>query len=365
MNRKVNKICVTNFTKIGNFRPLFPVKLVFVKKYLWGLPLILLAAFALFGKSALFRFLATTERVDTDLLVIEGWTDREGLARAAEEISAFGYQRVIVASLVYPFDSTYAYEVSNTGGLVFDLSLSSPSDDSITIYAASNDLHGIPAHFKLWVNDSLVGETYTQASLAPYSFALPDTTPVRTVTVDFDNDGLEKGVGDRDLIVESVRLGGHTFYARMPNVRYDLGAIDGLKLRRTDPRSEADWAMDILRSHGVPDSIMMSVAAPLTRYDKTFATARAVRDWLARQGSLPLALNLFSESAHARRSQLLFRKAMGDQTRVGVISVPRKEVRADNWWQHRSSASYTLWQVVKYVYARLFFWPDTASSSSD
>lgn len=332
-----------------------------MKKYFFWAILAIFVLFVLFGKSALFQFLATTERADTDLLVIEGWTDREGLALAAEEIKAFGYQQVIVASLVYPFDSTQAYEVSNTGGLVFDLSQQDNSihSDSITVYAASHDLKGIPAHFKLWVNDSLIGETYTSERLAPYSFAIPHNDSIGSVTIEFDNDGFEKGVGDRDLEVQSIHVGGKTFYARMPNVRYDLGAIDGLKLRRTDPRSEADWAVDILRQHGVPDSIMVSVAAPLTRYDKTFATAMAVSDWLDQQPEpTPLAINLFSESAHARRSRLLFRKALGDQIQVGVISVPKEEIDAENWWKQRSSASYTLWQIAKYVYARLFFWPD-------
>ena len=338
-----------------------------MKKYLPWLPALVLIALVLLGKSALFRFLAPTERVDTNLLVIEGWTNREGLMQAAEEIKTFGYRRVIVASLVYPFDSTHAYEVSNVGGLVFEFSEHSPLlSDSITVQAASNNLNSIPAHFRLLVNDSLIGETYTRESLAPYSFALPDTTAVRTVTIDFDNDGWEPGGGDRDLIVQSVHLGGQTFYVRMPNVRYDLGAIDGKKLRRTDPRSEADWAIDILRNHGVPDSIMVSVAAPLTRYDKTFATAMAVRDWLARQpGPPPLTLNVYSESAHARRSRLLFRKALGPQMRVGIIAATRKKVRADSWWKQRESASFTLGQIAKYVYARWFFWPNTENDRED
>ena len=351
-----------NFTESSNFRPYCRAKLTFVQKYFLWLIVVLPIGFILFGKSAMFRFLATTDRVDTNLLVVEGWTNREGLAQAAEEIRTFGYRRVILASLVYPFDSTYEYEVGSEGGLVFDVSQlgAPPGSDSITVYAGSNNLNGIPAHFKLWLNDSLlVGETYTAEPLAPYSFVLPDTVTVRTVTLDFDNDEWEEGGGDRDLIVQSIRLGGKTFYARMPNVRYDRGAIDGRKLRRTDPRSEAEWAMNVLRRHGVPDSIMVSVAAPLTQYDKTFATAMAVRDWLDQQANTaPLAINLFSESAHARRSRLLFQKALGPSTKVGVIAATRKEVSADSWWKQRDSATYTVWQIAKYVYARLFFWPE-------
>ena len=339
-----------------------------MKKYLILLIVIPIAGVVLFGKSALFRFLAPTERVDTNVLVIEGWTDREGLAQAVAEVETFGYQQVIVASLAYPFDSTHAYQVSGIGGLTFDLSQQPDSlfSDSIIVYAASQDLHGIPAHFKLWVNDSLVGESWTNQQLTPYPFVLPDTQSVYKVTVEFDNDGFEQGGGDRNLEVQSVRLAGKTFYARMPNVRYDMGNIDGQKLRRTDQRSEADWAVDILRQEGVPDSLLVSVAAPPTEYDKTFATAVAVRAWLARQPEpMPLALNLYSESAHARRSRLLYHKAFGSGMRIGVIAVPKEGVRADSWWKQRRSASYVAGQIAKYLYARLFFWPEAPTERAD
>ena len=336
-----------------------------MKKYFLWLVALFIIVFVLFGKSALFRFLAITQRVDTDVLIVEGWADREGLEKAAAEIDAFSYRRVIVASLTYPFDSTYAYDVTSTGGLTFDLSQQPQPllDDSITVSAASQDLNGIPAHFKLWVNDSLVGESWTKQSLASYAFALPDTLPIEKVTVEFDNDGFEKDGKDRNLKVQSICVGEQTFYARMPNVRYDLGTIDGQRLRNVDHRSEADLAVDVLRRAGVPDSIMVSVTAPRIEYDKTFAVALAAKEWLAKQPNpMPLAINVFSESAHARRSRLLYQKAFDAPMRVGVIATPKEGISADGWWKDRRATSFVLSQIAKYVYARLFFWPDTATT---
>ena len=331
-----------------------------MKKYLFWIIIFLVAGCLLFGKSALFRFLAVTQRADSDILVVEGWTDREGLKKAAAEIATFAYRRVIVTSLTYPFDSTHAYDVASTGGLTFDLMQQARPllTDAIAVSAASQDLNGIPAHFKLWVNDSLVGESWTKQSLATYAFALADTLPVQKITVEFDNDGFEEDGKDRNLKVQSVRLAGQTFYARMPNVRYDLGAIDGQRLQKTDHRSEADWAADQLRQAGVPDSLLVVVAAPRTKYDKTFAAAMAAKEWLAQQPPpLPLAITVFSESAHARRSRLLYQKAFDLPMRIGVVASPKEGFRADDWWEHREASSYVLWQVAKYVYARLFFWP--------
>lgn len=353
-----------NRTKSSNFR-FFPSKCLLVNKFFIAFPLLFLA-FLLLGKSALYRFLATTERMDSNLLVVEGWTDPAGLLQAASEIEIFGYQHVIVASLAYPFDATHAFPVTGEGGLVFDVTGAEKPlfADSLTVVAASQDLQEIPAHFQLLINNAVVGEAYTRETLASYRFALADSIQIETITIAFDNDGFVEGVGDRNLLVQSVKVGNQTFFARMPNVRYDRGAIDGNRLHRTDHRSEADQAAEVLRSAGVPEQLLTTVAAPPTDYDRTYAAAVAVRDWLAQQpGGIPPALNVLSESAHARRSRLLYQKAFGGAVQVGVIAAPRDGVRADSWWKQSSSRNFTLAQIAKYVYARLFFWPDSPAPS--
>ncbi len=232
--------------------------------------------------------------------------------------------------------------------------------DSLTVVAGSQNLQEIPAHFKLWVNDSLVGESYTQESLAAYGFRLADTLQLKTVTINFDNDDFVTGVGDRNLLVQSVKVGQRTFYARMPNVGYDRGAIDGKRVYRTDHRSEADEAAEQLNRAGVPQQMLVTVAAPPTDYDRTYATAVAARDWLAQQPEgLPAALNVLSESAHARRSRLLYQKAFGDAVRIGIIAAPREGVSADTWWKTPSGRAFTIAQIIKYGYARLLFWPES------
>lgn len=230
----------------------------------------------------------------------------------------------------------------------------------MTVVAASVTLQNIPAHFRLWVNDSVVGEHYTRETLAPYGFRLAEPVPLCSVTVEFDNDDFVEGVGDRNLLVQSVVVNGQTFLARMPNVRYDRGAIDGNKRYRTDHRSEADEAAEWLIRSGVSDEQVITVAAVPTDYDRTYATAVAVRDWLAQQpGGVPAALNLISESTHARRSRLLYQKAFGDAVRVGIIAIPRQGVSPNNWWETPAGRTFTFAQIAKYLYARLFFWPET------
>lgn len=317
------------------------------------IPILLL----LFGKATVYRFLAVTQRIDAPVLVIEGWVGQEGLEEALKEIQQHSYRKVIVAGLSYPFDSTYAYEVSGVGGLVFDLSQQTvPAADTLTVRAAGIAFQQVPARFSVWVNDSLIAHAYTSDVVKAYHFPLNSMTP-HTVTIVFDNDAYEKGVGDRDLLVESVQLGNAVFHARMPNVRYDLGKIDGKRLVRTDFRSESEKAVAYLQSQGIADSLLTLITTPNIEYDRTYATAVAVAQWLKAHPDVPPVVHVFSKGVHARRSWLMYQEALGNDRNVGVIACRRKSRNENNWWETPGSRSYVMVQIAKYLYAKFFFWP--------
>ena len=315
------------------------------------------ALLLLFGKSAVYRFLAVTHRIDAPVLVIEGWVGQEGLEEALEEIKQHAYRKVIVAGLSYPFDSTYAYEVSGVGGLVFDLSQQAvPTADTLTVRAAGIAFQQIPARFSVWANDSLIAHAYTSDVVKAYHFPLSATAPQK-VTIVFDNDKYEKGVGDRDLLVESIQIGKAVFYARMPNVRYDLGKVDGQRLVRTDFRSESEKAVEFLRSQGISDSLVTFVTTPNIEYDRTYATAVAVAQWLEAHPEVPPVVHVFSKGVHARRSWLMYQEALGNDRNVGVIACRRRSRNENNWWEIPGSRAYVMVQIAKYLYAKFFFWP--------
>ena len=315
----------------------------------------ILALLLLLGKSSLYRFLAVTHRIDAPVLVVEGWIGPKGLTEAVAEIKQHAYRKVIVAGLLYPFDTTQAYEVSGVGGLVFDLSQQTvPTTDTLTVRAAGTTFQQIPAEFSVWINDTLIGEAYTSDAIKEYPFSVDAIVP-RTVSVVFENDQYERDVGDRNLLVQSIRLGSATFYARMPYVRYDRGEMDGQRLARTDYRSEAEEAMEYLRNQGIADSLLTLVTTPYVDYDRTYATAVAVEQWLHTHPEVPPVVHVFSQGAHARRSWLTFQKALGSERHVGVIASQR--TNDPPWWGTPSGRAYVMTQVAKYLYAKFFFWP--------
>ncbi|MEZ5198006.1 MAG: hypothetical protein R2764_16950 [Bacteroidales bacterium] len=56
--------------------------------------------------------------------------------------------------------------------------------------------------------------------------------------------------------------------------------------------------------------------------DRTYASALAVKKWIKESGLDDNKLDLVSISCHARRSRILFDKAFGNETDIGIIAIP-------------------------------------------
>jgi uncharacterized SAM-binding protein YcdF (DUF218 family) len=81
-----------------------------------------------------------------------------------------------------------------------------------------------------------------------------------------------------------------------------------------------------------------------------------LRDWLMRHHIACPALNVVTQGAHARRSRLLFEKAFGGGTRIGVIPIPADDYDAQAWWRTSAGVRDVIGETIAYVYARLFFY---------
>lgn len=139
----------------------------------------------------------------------------------------------------------------------------------------------------------------------------------------------------------------------------DFGA---LRLKRFD-ESIAQDAAD--RSAGHPTqraTNIIAVPAPAVRQDRTYAGAVALREWLRERGRLPTRLNIISGGAHARRTRLLFEKAFGPGTSVGIMAATDERYDATRWWQSSQGVRSVIDEFVAYLYARLAFWPRVPSA---
>ena len=86
-------------------------------------------------------------------------------------------------------------------------------------------------------------------------------------------------------------------------------------------RSYAEMSSATLQQMGMDPGSLHAVPADGVAKDRTYASAMALKKWLADHGVNVKNITLISLGAHARRSHLLYEKAFGDSAKVGVISV--------------------------------------------
>jgi hypothetical protein len=100
-------------------------------------------------------------------------------------------------------------------------------------------------------------------------------------------------------------------------------------------------AGELLVHLGVPaDRVVIAPAADAENH-RTFEAAVEVRQMLTRLGLHPQYATIFTFGVHARRSRLVFAKAMGASTNVGVISWAPEHFFDGPWW-HSSERSLDL-----------------------
>lgn len=119
----------------------------------------------------------------------------------------------------------------------------------------------------------------------------------------------------------------------------------------------ADWGASKLRRLGMPADRIETIRAGEVHNDRTYAAAVAVRDWLKTNSAPVKAVNLVSLGPHSRRSWLLFQRALGEEVKVGIISVPDRLYRGDRWWQTSEGVREVIGETIAYLYARFFFSP--------
>jgi hypothetical protein len=125
--------------------------------------------------------------------------------------------------------------------------------------------------------------------------------------------------------------------------------------RIRDYGTYANYGASRLREMGLPEAIAVP-GPPVTR-DRTFASAVALRDWMRAHGDAPREITVLTSGPHARRSRLLFQKALGDLAEVGVIGATPLEYDPHRWWRSSAGFREVTGEAIAWLYARLLFWP--------
>ena len=116
-------------------------------------------------------------------------------------------------------------------------------------------------------------------------------------------------------------------------------------------------AAGTLKKLGFDGDLISVVPAPNVTKDDTYAAGLSLKKWLANSGMDIKSLNICSFGPHARRTRMLFEKALGDSVNVGIISLEDREYDPKAWWKTSDGVRTVIKEAVAYIYARFFFWP--------
>lgn len=135
------------------------------------------------------------------------------------------------------------------------------------------------------------------------------------------------------------------------------GPVHGTGSYTNDYNTAASVGAGRLKGEGIAAERVQMVPSRVNARDRTYSSAVALRTW-CQENHVPLtSVNVVTEDVHARRTRLLFEKALGSEVKVGIIAVPNPDYDARRWWRYSEGVRAVLGECIAYVYARLFFHP--------
>jgi len=137
--------------------------------------------------------------------------------------------------------------------------------------------------------------------------------------------------------------------------------VTGIPLQQGAPLSEytnyANIGAASLVRLGLSTNDVQAVPTGDVRRDRTYAMALSLKHWLRDHDLTPAKVNLMTGGPHARRSRLMFEKALGKGVTVGVIAIPANNYDDRHWWHSSQGVRSIIDETFAYAYARLLFCP--------
>jgi hypothetical protein len=126
---------------------------------------------------------------------------------------------------------------------------------------------------------------------------------------------------------------------------------------KDDSDTYASVCLQRLLLAGVPRHKLQMVPCWVSRRDRTYACAVALREWCRTNNVTLHSFDIVTMDVHARRSRLLSEKVFPD-AKVGVIPLINEEYEPDRWWKYSEGVKEVLAESAAYLYARFLFSAD-------
>jgi uncharacterized SAM-binding protein YcdF (DUF218 family) len=141
------------------------------------------------------------------------------------------------------------------------------------------------------------------------------------------------------------------------------GPVEGKGGYINDYNTEASVGAELLKNAGVPGQSLQMVPSRVMDRDRTYGSAVALRNWFHEHNMPVGAMNVVTEDVHARRTRLLFEKALGHDIAVGVIAVTNPDYDSRHWWRYSEGVKDVVSEGAAFLYARFLFYPSMLSGN--
>ncbi|MDX1953767.1 MAG: ElyC/SanA/YdcF family protein [Verrucomicrobiota bacterium] len=113
----------------------------------------------------------------------------------------------------------------------------------------------------------------------------------------------------------------------------------------------AELGASRLRKLGMGTNQVIAVSAGEVKKDRTYHSAVALKKFLSRTHPEIKSVDVLSANVHARRSWMLFRRALEPEYKVGVYAIEPTDYEADRWWASSAGFRTVISETIAYVYA--------------
>lgn len=301
-------------------------------------------------------FLSESHKVDANLLIIDGWLNVTSIEMIKEEVLSQNYDLILTAGM-QSSDLEFC-KVPMNGFLIFYPRLQVFQDikkeDHVIEVTTKSKMGGIySCHFNLYVNDSIIADfTCDDQPRKLSSIWHGSLKNIDSLTIQFTNDMVDEN-GDRDLYVKEVTIDDTIIIPYQYNTVLDYGLIGGPGRIVNNYNSNTQILRNKLFEFGVDSSKVTAITIKKTIFNRTLASAVAVREWLKSSEMKVKGINVVSKGIHSRRTWLAYRRILNPSYNVGIISLP-DQVNTDSG---DKTVLQTLGETLDLIYYNIILFP--------
>lgn len=122
-------------------------------------------------------------------------------------------------------------------------------------------------------------------------------------------------------------------------------------------KSMAELSYATFIALGLDSSKITALPTGDVKRNRTFSSGLALKYWLEDENITSAKIDVMTLGCHARRSQLLFDKALNENFEVGVIAVTDRSFDLKHWWRSSKGIRTIISETIGFIYSLLFFVP--------